>query len=231
MVNFGGFDLNKNGDKKKWKTAAYLIAVVFSILFIFIGNKIAVSGMDYLEEDKTDDPIKAKVTRVYSSSDSEVELGGGTMLGHREIVFEAEFLNGERKGEIVLASQFNDDFTRLKDVEAGDKVLLYPATDKASKVPWSMGDYLRTDWLMILGGVFLFLLVLFGHKKGLNTVLSLTLTAMAVFLVFIPSVLSGYNIYISSILICAYVILMTLSIVSGFTRKSAAAALGCFPEC
>lgn len=51
---------------------------------------------------------------------------------------------------------------------------------------------------------------------------------MAVFLVFIPSVLSGYNIYLSSILICAYVILMTLAIVGGFNKKSAAAALGCF---
>lgn len=220
--------MREKKNKKHWKTAAYWICIAVSIAFIVIGNRIAVSGMGYLEKNKSDEPTKAKVIRVYTTNKSEIDLGGGTMMDHREIVFEAEFISGERKGEVVLASQFNDEFTRMKDVEPSDKVLLYPSTDESASAPWTMGDYLRTDWLMILAGAFLFLLVLFGQKKGVNTVLSLTLTGMAVFLVFIPSVLSGFNIYASSILICAYVILMTLAIVGGFNRKSAAAAMGCF---
>lgn len=151
--------------KKSWQTTAYLAAVLFSILFIVVGNRIAVSGMGYLEEDKSAEPLKAEVIRIYTSNKSEIDLGGGTLLERKETVFEARFLNGERKDEIVLASQFNDEFTRMDDVKAGDRVLLYPSVNKDDKTPWTMGDFLRTDWLMLLGGVFLLLLVIFGRKK------------------------------------------------------------------
>ena len=57
--------------------------------------------------------------------------------------------------------------------------------------------------------------------------MSLTLTCLAVFYVFIPAVLAGENIYSWSIATCIYMTLMTLFIVNGVNRKSIAAVLGC----
>jgi uncharacterized membrane protein len=53
------------------------------------------------------------------------------------------------------------------------------------------------------------------------------LTCAAVFAVLIPSILTGKNIYLMAVLVCAYVTIMTLLIVIGYNKKSLSAAIGC----
>lgn len=57
------------------------------------------------------------------------------------------------------------------------------------------------------------------------TILSLVLTCLAVFVVFVPAILAGYNAYAVSVITCLFIIAMTLSLVSGPSKKSLAAAL------
>ena len=81
---------------------------------------------------------------------------------------------------------------------------------------WQLMEFVHTDQLIIFGCIFVLALLLFGWGKGFNTLLSLSFTCMAVFMVFIPAILSGKNIYICSIVICVYTIFMTYLIVNGF---------------
>jgi uncharacterized membrane protein len=46
--------------------------------------------------------------------------------------------------------------------------------------------------------------------------------------VFIPSILTGKNIYISAIVVCVYSVVVTLFLLNGVNRKSIAAITGCF---
>jgi uncharacterized membrane protein len=87
--------------------------------------------------------------------------------------------------------------------------------------------YYRLNKLIWLGIIFIFCVLIFGGKKGFNTILSLGLTCAAVFAVFIPSILSGKNIYLMALLVCTYTTAMTLLIVIGFNKKSIATAIGC----
>jgi uncharacterized membrane protein len=89
-------------------------------------------------------------------------------------------------------------------------------------------EYFRTDKLLILTAFLVVFLLLFGHRKGFNTIVSLVFTCAAIFAVFIPSILSGKNIYISSIVICLYSIVMTFLVINGYNKKTFVAALGCF---
>ena len=91
-----------------------------------------------------------------------------------------------------------------------------------------MLEYVRSDGILILGGAFVLVVLLFGRWKGLNTMVSLGFTCLAVFMVFIPSVLSGKNIYIWSIMTCLYTIVMTMLLINGASKKSFAAGAGCF---
>lgn len=201
--------------KFKNSKAAYFITIVVSVLFIFFGNKIATSNLAVFQHDE-DLPVKAVIREIMSVDDN--------------ILFTAEILNGENKGGIVSAIQVTDNFMTVsnKDVERGDKVLLFYSDMLDFEQNWIFLEYVRTDKLIILGSVFLLLLLIFGHKKGLNTILSLVFTCGAIFAVFIPSILSGYNIYLSSITICVYIIAMTLLIINGFEKKTLAAIIGCF---
>ena len=66
-----------------------------------------------------------------------------------------------------------------------------------------------------------------GMIKGLNTILSLIFTCLAIFLVFIPSVLAGRSIYLWSIITCLFIILMTLLFINNLSKKTLCACLSC----
>ena len=88
-------------------------------------------------------------------------------------------------------------------------------------------EYHRMDFVVVLWIVFFILLLVLGRKNGVNTLISLAFTVLSIFYVFVPAVLNGGNIYSWSISTCIYIILMTLLIISGFSKKSLAAMIGC----
>jgi uncharacterized membrane protein len=145
------------------------------------------------------------------------------MQGKR-IIFESTVTSGERKGEIFTAAQNFGGFLHIpqRQVKKGDSVLIIKFDNE-----WFFNGYLRTNKLIGLTIIFAVCLLLFGGKKGFNTILSLSLTCAAVFAVFIPGILSGKNIYLMSVFVCAYTIIMTLLLVIGYNKKSLTAALGC----
>lgn len=211
------------------KTLIYLSTVIISIILLIIGNKITTKGLDLLSGVDGIVAQKASVTKVISTKNVEYDLGGDNPEVGKEIAFTAEILSGEQKGTQITALQSIDPFTgaSLKAVEAGDKVILYNLDNKDSEYDWVLVEYLRTDSLLILGIAFLIFLVIFGHFKGFNTIVSLVFTCTAIFAVFIPAILQGYNIYFWSIITCVFTITMSLLIVYGANKKSLAAGIGC----
>ncbi|NCC15613.1 MAG: hypothetical protein EOM28_04595 [Clostridia bacterium] len=48
---------------------------------------------------------------------------------------------------------------------------------------------------------------------------SLLFTCLAIFLVYIPSILSGQNIYVSTLVICGFITIMTIMITNGWSKN------------
>ena len=137
-------------------------------------------------------------------------------------------MDGEHKGEIVEALQLLDanssiNYSKLK---VGEKIYLYKhATDE--ETIWYADQYDRASGLIILGVIFIAFVLFFGRKKGVNTIIALVFTCLSIFMVYIPAILKGGNIYVWSIITCLYIGVSTLLIVQGATRKSFAAMIGC----
>lgn len=206
----------------------YVVTVLLSVAFIFFGNKVASSKMDVLMGDDGFQIEKAKVTEIIGVYDESVTTGENSEI-MKDIAFKAEITRGELKGENVVGIQNLNSYMMVipKEVAVGDKILIYNVYNEEFNTDWVYGEYVRTDALMILGAVFVILLLFFGRIKGLQTLISLTFTVLAIFTVFVPSVLSGFNIYLSAIVICIFITIMTLIIVSGINRKTITAIIGC----
>ena len=115
-----------------------------------------------------------------------------------------------------------------RDVSVGDKVIIYKNQNgSAPDIKYMFAEYHRVDFIIILWLVFFALLLFLGRRNGVNTLISLVFTVLSIFYVFIPAVLNGGNIYSWSISTCIYIIFMTLLIISGFSKKSLAAMIGC----
>lgn len=202
----------------------YIFTLLLSIGLLVAGNRLASTQAH--DSGNVQEAIYYTATIVEIVERSERDLGwGSTSI---DIDFTARITTrGSSRGQIITARQQIGDFVLVneREVSPGDRVVLFHAVWGDS---YYFVNYVRMNYIAILGIVFVALVLLLGRKKGFNSLVALGLTCFGVFWVFIPAILSGRNIYIATLIICSYVILTTLLIVIGSNKKTYSAMIGCF---
>jgi len=209
---------------------SYVLTIVFSIIFIFFGNRLA--GQKVFAEQDTEF-IRARVQEIVSVENDNEE--GESDFAFTTVTFKAKALGGSQRGDILRCTQTLDSLYALSvpQVQERDTVLLehIEAGDNDSTGGGQTGyvliDFVRTGPLIWLTALFALLVILFGRKKGANTLLSFVFSLSAIFLVLVPALLNGHNIYAWSLVICVYIVVSNLLVVQGPSAKSLAAGLGC----
>lgn len=211
---------------KQWLQYIFTIVLSLAVLLGAYHYVQDLRAQTYLQADFV--AMKGRVTEIADVQEESFTLGDTTYTD-RTIFFRVELLNEYREGEIITTQQNLDPLLSYttKEVEVGDLVMIYEYHNELG-YSYAFGDYWRSDALIWLLVLFCGAVILFGRLKGLNTLLGLGVTCLFVFLVFVPSILAGQNIYVWSILTCLYSIVTTLLIVNGYDRKSYIAAAGCF---
>lgn len=198
----------------------YIATIFFAFLYVFVANRMILKGEKFFDE--------AEANRLFLSQVEEITREEKTEFGEINIYFKAKILKGEYKDQSVDAIQILDSNSSINNsgLKVGEKIYLYEhATDE--ETIWYADQYDRASGLIILGIIFIAFVLLFGKKKGVNTIVALIFTCLSIFMVYIPAILVGKNIYTWSIITCIYIGVMTLLIVQGVTRKSFAAMIGC----
>lgn len=206
------------------KSTIYIITVLISILFIALGYKI---NKPELIEQEYNKSYRARVISIEETIHEESEYAED--YSTTTIRFKAQITNDEHKGRIVEAYQYIDSIVSVnpKVIETGDKIIISSLIARAGEgEEWVFLEYDRSTILIGLFLGFIALMVLFERKKGFNTVLSLIFTCLAIFMVFIPSILKGRNIYLSSIFVSIFIIFMTLLLLNGANKKTLCAIVG-----
>ena len=207
------------------------VVVLLSAAAIFMGNRIVTSDFSLFHE-SGGEFFKGRVLEVVERTASNHSLGETEDYTNEIIVFTCKIVSGSYKGETVTCEQAIDNLfassESMKIVEAGDTIMLFDNSGGEMPEPiWQFADYYRFDKIVMLFVIFMGLVLLLGRWKGINTLLSLSFTALFVFMVFVPAVMSGRNIYISVAITCIYTILMTLTLINGVSRKTLATIIGC----
>lgn len=200
----------------------YVFVLVLSALFLFVGNRVASDGRVVSPYD--DMPyFAAVVTRIVNVRETPARWGDGTNV---EITFDARITRGERRGDIITATQYISEFLLVNErqVSQRDRVFIVYSEWESR---YDFGAYARINYIIILGAVFLVLVIAFGRKKGFSAIIALGFTCLAVFTVFIPAILAGRSIYLTTIIICVFAIVSTLLLVIGANKKALSAMLGC----
>ncbi|MBQ9845509.1 MAG: YibE/F family protein [Oscillospiraceae bacterium] len=208
----------------------YLLTVVLCVLLLVMGRRFATANPTVENTGIVTVAEKVKVTAVVDPEyEKTVFSEDWEMRGESIVLFEGEFMEGYKKGKRELMVQRVDDLyaVEMRPVSQGDKIAVYRNPDDQIDVNYMFAEYNRVTILWWLVAAFMFLLLLFGRGKGVSTIISLVLTVAAIFVVFVPAVLSYGNIYLWSLMTCVYIIFMTLLIVNGYTKKSLAAIIGC----
>ncbi len=213
--------MNKTKNKQTLGIAA---AVIVSALLILTAYMYVVGGSSIFKGSMEGETVRARVIRV-------TDVKTDNVNGESEILtvyFKAQALNTERRGKTLDVIQEIDKSYAFspKQVEQNDKILVESYTE-GGETFYYFGDFVRITPLLWLLAVFCVLIIVFSRIQGLKTIISLGFTCLSVFCVLIPAILNGHNIYLWSVLVCIYITVMTLSIISGFNMKSLCAGIGC----
>lgn len=212
---------------KRIKAFVFLGVAIFAALFIIVGNKLC-SFTSMEVEDMVF--YTANVAAVGEASIETYNMeDGSSIVENKQIPFNATFTSGPNKNDSFNGIQeINSMFAaQPREVEAGQKIIVsYELGLDASESRWIYVEHNRSNYLLALFLVFLCLIILIGRSKGFGMILSLCYITGAIFLVYIPSILKGFNVYLSTIIICAYIILVSLIIMNGANRKTLCAILG-----
>ena len=203
------------------KVFGYLFLLFLLISFIYLGHQYAIakapSGIVYNKETELDSMKYGQVVSIdqVNANPDNPDL--------KEIYFTAVLFLDHGHGETVKAKQIiNGSKSDQMELSIDDKVALLSYGNE-----YVFQYYFRLDKIIMLGCAFIGLVLLFGKLKGLQTILALGLTCFSIFYVFIPFLCDGFNIYLSTLLICIYIIIATFGIVYGMNKKSTVAAISC----
>jgi len=214
----------------KSKKLLNILTVALCVMLLVFGNRIASLGTPLQNAGATTVSEEMKVVSIIDPAYEDTLYAEYPDARSESIVlFEGEFTKGYKKGTVETAVQRVDSLyaIEMRQVEVGDKVVVYRNPDPQIDADYMFAEFNRVPILFVFAGLFALFLLIFGRWQGFKTLVSLVLTIASIFLVFIPAVLRHGNVYVWSIITCIYIIFMTLLIVIGWTRKSAAAIIGC----
>ena len=203
----------------------YTLLIIFSFLAVFIGNRVATENATMFTSQvrQGGETYLVKVDSILSVNTSQASYGGMNEVTQTDVKFSGTIVRGPKKGDSRVAVKTDDDLLQNASVtlEEGDLIFVNVMDGDAQA-----GNFFRIRSIAILFVLLVIFLILFARLKGVASVLSLGLTVVAVFFVFIPAILSGYNVYLWALLVCVYSILITPPFVGGFNKKSLASILG-----
>ena len=207
----------------------YIVTVFISAVLLFVGHKVAYDKSTMFLGGYDDGACSAVVTKIVEVKTEDITIDGTLAGQDKTVVFECLVKSGELKGKTVTAIETISvyDMVPLDEVKVGSRILIVENPDENSEYDYFMYDYNRLTPIWVLGLIFVALILIFGKMKGINTLISLGFTCVAVFAVFVPAILSGKNIYLWAIITCVYIIAMTLAITNGYSKKTLAAVIGC----
>ena len=200
------------------------VTLLLSVIFIIIGALLC----KYEPLQTTDAEFERAVVNEVIAVTEEPGFNNATV---KTVVFNATILTGKEKGNSYNMTQLLDENSPPvpEIVEKGDKILVIynePEEENSTVSGWSYGGVNHLLGVILLVLSFFALILIIGRTKGISTIIALGITAAAVFLIFIPSVLTGRNIYASTIVVSLFVILSSLCLLNGWNKKTLCAVVG-----
>ena len=215
--------MEKKPRKSIWPAVERAFVLLLSALFLFIGWRVC----RYQPTDAVEEECEtATVVEVVDRYEQSVVEGSATEV----IIFRARMTSGEYDGQVLEMQQTIEPMVLPKPdpVAEGDRILVLDAYQMGldTEYQWIYGGQNRIPGMIWLAAAFLLLVVVIGRWKGVATVIALLITFAALFCVYIPAILTGRNVYASTIVVSLFVILSSLALLGGLNRKTLCAVAG-----
>ncbi|BDU50838.1 YibE/F family protein [Haliovirga abyssi] len=135
-----------------------------------------------------------------------------------------KILTGRLKGKEFVVTNPMSVMHNAKATK-GAKVIVGITKQNGKDSVW-VYNYKRDYVVYILGGLFIIALIALGKKKGIRSLIALTITGSNIIFVILPRIFAGQDPIIVSIITISITTIISFLLISGYNKKSLAAILG-----
>ena len=167
----------------------------------------------------------AEVTDILEDTAEVQDWTEGRRIGQQEL--EIEVLTGPCKGAVLETPNYLTIYTNV-DARVGTRIIVrLDADEQGQPYVLSIPNYNRVPMLLGLMAVFAGLLVLIGRRKGVMALIGLVYTLACLWFILVPMILRGADPVLVTVVIVALTTAASLLLLTGLSRKTLCATLGC----
>ena len=167
----------------------------------------------------------AEVTDILEDTAEVQDWTEGRRIGQQEL--EIEVLTGPWKGAVLETPNYLTIYTNV-DARVGTRIIVrLDADEQGQPYVLSIPNYNRVPMLLGLMAVFAGLLVLIGRRKGVMALIGLVYTLACLWFILVPMILRGADPDLVTVVIVALTTAASLLLLTGLSRKTLCATLGC----
>lgn len=210
----------KHKRKKIIQTSITLAAVILFFLFIWLyGGSVKRTPLQSQDGMSFEQGEVVKI--INGEKDGEENTVSG-MAGNQDV--QVRITSGSHRGEVVDASNING-YLYGANCWVGTKVILQ-LSEYDDTVSASVYGYDRGIQIYVLIGIFLVLLCIIGGRRGIYSALALVFTFICLIGMYLPMLYQGCNPFLATILTVCVITVVSLLLISGYTKKTLCAILG-----
>lgn len=208
------------------------LLLVFCSPAAFASETVSGSDSYISQETPLNEYCRARVLKVLLDEMDTIEGDGYTLASHQQTLL-VEIKSGFYKGRTAsvnydISDNWGDGSNEAEPAKPGDLVIVCVSPASDGELYGFVALFGRQNTLIWCGVIFLTLVLLFGGKKGLRSIIALVVTCVCMIGILMPLLLNGLNPILGSCIASVVAIALTLLIVYGFSTVSIAAALGAY---
>ncbi|BCJ97926.1 YibE/F family protein [Anaerocolumna chitinilytica] len=204
------------------------IITTMLMLLVFLGAAVVLNRpntKDVLSSAQKRMFAVAKVTGISNDNAAPDTWTEGRRIGNQEL--KIKILTGKHKGAVLDTINYIDAYYNV-DAKLGTRIIVrLDYNDEGDLYVVAVTNYDRSTVLIIALAVFAAFIMVAGGKQGVRALLGLLFTLLNLWFILIPLVLRGVSPIFAAILISAYTSAGALLVLTGFTKKTLCAFLGC----
>lgn len=202
------------------------IAVLLAAAVIFIAARIWVSpatGEDAgAEPEEYAEYDTGTVLEILSDSTEADDAADGAYRGDQLML--VEITSGRYEGETMQVYNYVGPLYGAP-LKVGDSAVLIVSTYADGSHTATVYEFNRLLALAAIIALFVIATVLVGGKTGAKSLVGLVITLICIFLILLPMLMKGFPTLLTVFLICAYVAVVSFTILGGVSRKTLCASL------
>lgn len=202
------------------------IAVLLAAAVIFVAARIWVSpasGEDAgAEPEEYAEYDTGTVLEILSDSTEADDAADGAYRGDQLML--VEITSGRYEGETMQVYNYVGPLYGAP-LKVGDSAVLIVSTYADGSHTATVYEFNRLLALAAIIALFVIATVLVGGKTGAKSLVGLVITLICIFLILLPMLMKGFPTLLTVFLICAYVAVISFTILGGVSRKTLCASL------